>query len=109
MKYMNLDNLQANSSKIKRSSIQSVHKVSCNSANFVQPIIDMNQMNIENKSNNRRLQHNHQSSINQSKTLSENIVNTGPSSTVLRWNIIIKHCRSKTYSSKKMSKYFNIS
>ncbi|XP_033195365.1 uncharacterized protein LOC117159544 [Bombus vancouverensis nearcticus] len=109
MEYMNLDNLQANSSKIKKSSIQSVHKVSCNSANFVQPIIDMNQMNIENKTNNRRLQYNHQSSIKQSKTLSENIVNTDPSSTILRWNIIIKHCKSKTYSSKKMRKYFNIS
>ncbi|XP_060820447.1 uncharacterized protein LOC132909557 [Bombus pascuorum] len=109
MEYMNLDNLQTNSSKIKKSSIQSVHKVSCKSANFVQPIIDMNQMNIENKPNNRQLRYNHQSSINQSKTLSENIVNTNPSSTVLRWNIVIKHCKSKTYSSQKMRKYFNIS
>ncbi|XP_031368868.1 rho-related protein racB-like isoform X4 [Apis dorsata] len=113
MKYITLDDFQDNCASIEKPIIQSVHKISCNSTNFVKSIINTNQMNTEDyKSINNHLQWNHQSLINQSKTLLENIKKTDTSKIILRWNIILKHYKSKTYSSKtsqKLSKYFNIS
>ncbi|XP_012340261.1 uncharacterized protein LOC105735055 [Apis florea] len=113
MKYITLDDFQDNCASIEKPIIQSVHKISCNSTNFVKSIINTNQMNTEDyKSINNHLQWNHQSLVNQSKTLLENITKTDTSKIILRWNIILKHYKSKTYSSKtsqKLSKYFNIS
>ncbi|OAD56400.1 hypothetical protein WN48_03404 [Eufriesea mexicana] len=111
MEYVSLNDYQDNFvSKNKKPIAKSVHEISYNSANFVKSIINIHSINAEdNKPINNHLKYNHQFLINRTKILSENIANSNP--LILRWNIIIKHYKGKTYSSnisQKMNKYFNI-
>ncbi|KAF3422474.1 hypothetical protein E2986_04019 [Frieseomelitta varia] len=112
MERTNLNNFRDCSTyKVKRPIVQSVRKIFHSSENFVKSI-DTNQTNIENcKPSNRDSQHNHQFLLNQSKTLSDCIVNIDSSNMLLRWNIIIviKRNKSKTCPSQILKKHFNTS
>ncbi|CAK9821387.1 hypothetical protein ANTRET_LOCUS124 [Anthophora retusa] len=107
LQYVALDDLQHHGTfKSEKFPIQPVQEISYNSANYTEPIIDVIQMNTEDSDN--QINNVHQSLVNESE-ISEKIVNPNPLRTVLKWKIIVKHYRPRTFSkdSQEMTKYFN--
>ncbi|KOC66622.1 hypothetical protein WH47_00930 [Habropoda laboriosa] len=113
LQYMTSDYIQDYYAfKSETSPVQPVQDISCDSANYAKPIIDVTQINAEDNNNqiNNCLRRARQSSKNEFKT-SEKIVHTNPSNTILKWKILVKHYKSKTLycskNSQEMTKYFN--
>ncbi|CAK9813355.1 hypothetical protein ANTPLA_LOCUS7808 [Anthophora plagiata] len=107
LQYVALDDLQHHGTfNSEKFLVQPVQEISCNSANYTEPVIDVVQMNREDSDS--QINNVHQSLVNESE-ISEKIVNTNPSNTVLKWKIVVKHCRPRTFSkeSQEMTKYFN--
>ncbi|XP_017884683.1 uncharacterized protein LOC108627752 [Ceratina calcarata] len=96
--YTNFDNF-----KIREASAQSAQKLSCNFTDYPKTIKGTNQIQIE---DNDCIHNNHESNV-----LSENISDTNPSSTIIRWNIIVKYSKfepNTTETPQTIRNYFTI-